>query len=92
MFVSVRGGGFKGVLCVDMDKTLCASSFMICVYPPRLPLLNTHTHKRTHTHVYSADLNRDRAGVNGDQKSSVGNRAKLSAKINAVLINYTKDR
>lgn len=91
MFVSVRGGGFKGVLCVDTDKTLCASSSMICVYPPRLPPLK-HTHANTHTCAHSADLNRDRAGVNGDQKSSAGNRAKLSAKINAVLINYTKDR
>lgn len=38
MFVCVCVGGFRGVLCVEVDKALCVSMHapVMCVYSPRL--------------------------------------------------------
>lgn len=84
MFVCGCVGGFVGgLVCGSGIGFVCfrASDCDACTFSKVNTLL-----------PHQADLNRDRARVNGDQKSSAGNHAKLSSEINAVLINYTKGR
>lgn len=90
-----RGRGCK-CLCVDVWvaswRGLCVEAVKALWVSMHLPTMCAHSPHFYTLLPHQADLNRDRARVNGDQKSSAGNHAKLSSEINAVLINYTKCR
>lgn len=84
MFACGCVGGFTGGLMCGSGKGFVGFRASAC---------NVHAFSKVNTLLpHQADLNRDRTRVNGDQKSSAGNHAKLSSEINAVLINYTKCR